>query len=113
MRVARSLFNTKPVSAGLHQIFRQIAFVLVFFAIMASTGLAQSESGSAAIEGKIADPNSQAIAGATVTIRNQETGYTRRLTTDGRGQFIASVMPVGIYVVEASAGGFATVKAKT
>ena len=110
MRVARSLFNTKPVSAGLHQIFRQIAFVLVFFAIMASTGLAQSESGSAAIEGKIADPNSQAIAGATVTIRNQETGYTRRLTTDGRGQFIASVMPVGIYVVEASAGGFATVK---
>lgn len=71
---------------------------------------AQSESGSAALEGQITDPNAQAIGGATVTVRNQETGYTRRLTTDARGQFIASVMPVGTYAVEAAANGFATVK---
>lgn len=71
---------------------------------------AQSESGSAALEGTITDPNAQPLPGATVTIRQQETGYTRKLVTDTRGQFVASVLPIGLYVVETSANGFATTR---
>lgn len=84
-----------------------LSFLLCAFSVC---GFAQSESGSAAIEGTITDPNAQSISGATVTVRNQETGYTRRLMTNMRGQFIASVMPVGAYVVEATANGFAIVR---
>ncbi|MGH9800034.1 MAG: carboxypeptidase regulatory-like domain-containing protein, partial [Blastocatellia bacterium] len=110
MRVAHLLFNTKLIFSGLAQVIRRTASVLVFATIFGASVFAQSESGSAAIEGTITDPNGQAISGAAVTVRNQETGYTRRLTTDARGQFIASVMPVGVYSIEATANGFATIK---
>src|SRR5262249_23969801 len=86
-------------------------FSTLFMLCALSFGVcAQCESGSAALEGVISDPNGHALAGATITIRNQETGYMRRLTSDGRGQFIASVMPIGRDGIEASASGFAAVK---
>jgi carboxypeptidase family protein len=68
---------------------------------------AQSESGSAAIEGTVTDSNSSALSGATVTIRNQDTGYSRTIVTDSNGRFSAGVMPVGTYVIKAVATGFA------
>ncbi|HZS06375.1 MAG TPA: carboxypeptidase regulatory-like domain-containing protein [Blastocatellia bacterium] len=80
---------------------------LCLFSVIA---LAQSESGSAALEGVVSAPGAQVVAGATVTVRNIETGYTRTLSTDERGRFIASVMPVGLYAVEVKAGGFATAR---
>jgi hypothetical protein len=110
MRVARFLINFKSGLAGMAQIINRTALAMAFVAIAGITVFAQSESGSAAIEGTITDQNAQAIKGVTVMIRNQETGYTRHLTTDYRGQFIASVMPVGIYVVKATAIGFANVQ---
>src|SRR5262245_14952753 len=94
--------------------FTKVLFTLACLSILLCAlsvcGYAQSESGSAAIEGAITDPNGHALAGATVTIRNRETGYVRKLTTDARGQFIASVMPVGAYTVEVTANGFAVAK---
>lgn len=110
MRVARFLINPNSDLASVAQIIRRAALILLFAAIVGITALAQSESGSAAIEGTITDQNAQAVSGASVTVRNQETGYTRRLTTDSRGQFVASVMPVGTYVVEATANGFSKIK---
>lgn len=71
---------------------------------------AQSESGSAAMEGTVTGPNNTAVAGATVTIRNQETGYSRTVVTDANGRFAAGVMPVGAYAVKAAATGYAVTK---
>ena len=93
--------------------FRFLAHTLILLALalLFSVGAqAQSESGSAALEGTITDPNAQPLPGAIITIRQQETGYTRRLTTDVLGQFVASVLPIGLYVVEVSANGFATTR---
>lgn len=103
-------FLTCKKTQGIASIARRIASIAIIATAMSLCALAQSESGSAAIEGTITDQNAQAINGATVTIRNQETGYARKLTTDVRGQFIASVMPVGTYAIEVAAGGFATAK---
>src|SRR5262249_15112042 len=94
--------------------FARFLFTLICLPILlcglSGISYAQSESGSAAIEGTVTDPNGQAISGAIITIQNRETGYTRKLTTDGRGQFVASVMPIGQYSLEAAAGNFTTVK---
>jgi hypothetical protein len=68
---------------------------------------AQSESGAAAVEGAIVDPDGKGIPGAAVTIRNVETGYSRSVTTDATGHFRAAAMPVATYVIDAKADGFA------
>ena len=48
------------------------------------------------------------MPGATVIIRNQETGSQRQLTTDGSGLYNAPSVSVGRYSVSASKEAFAT-----
>ena len=85
---------------------RQIVLNIFFICLFLISAMAQSESGSSAVEGLIVDSNAQTIPGATVMVRNTETGYTRNIVTDERGRFIASVMPVGTYSVEIKVIGF-------
>lgn len=75
--------------------------------LFTSTALfAQSESGSAAIEGTVRDSNNAVVAGATVTVRNEEIGLERTTSTNGDGIFAIRVLPVGLYTVQVSATGF-------
>jgi hypothetical protein len=67
---------------------------------------AQSESGSAAIEGSIVDPTGLVVRAATVTLRNLETGLVRTTASDAAGRFIFQAVPVGAYAVDADAAGF-------
>ncbi len=66
---------------------------------------AQSESGSAGIEGIVSEASGNPVAGATVIIKNKETGYTRTVTTDAKGRYVAGVLPVGLYDIEATLSG--------
>ncbi len=74
--------------------------------IFISAAFAQSETGSASIEGTITDSNGAIVPGASVKVRNTETGLERNATTDGNGRFSARVLPVGIYTVSVTASGF-------
>ncbi len=74
--------------------------------VMITGVLAQAESGSAAIEGTVADANGAVIAGATINIRNTETGLERNTVTDSNGRFSSRVLPVGRYAVTVEANGF-------
>jgi hypothetical protein len=69
---------------------------------------AQSESGSAAVEGTVIDANGAAVSGANVTVRNIETGLQRVANSDDAGRYSVRVLPVGRYSVEVKASGFAT-----
>ena len=69
---------------------------------------AQSESGAAAVEGQVIDPDGKPVADAAVMVRNTATGYARALTSGPGGRFSAAAMPVGPYAIEARAAGFAT-----
>jgi len=69
--------------------------------------IAQSESGSAAIEGTVTDANRAAVSGASVTVRNLETGLERVATTDEGGRYAIRVLPVGRYTIRVQAPGFA------
>jgi hypothetical protein len=86
-------------------------WVVLYLFLAATLGLyAQSESGRAAIEGSVSDPSGMLIPSAAVTIQETQTGLQRKLTTNTEGQFRAAALPVGTYIVEATASGFGTVR---
>lgn len=98
-----------------NRIFRQSLFITANFLILTFCLLsvsAQSEAGSASIEGTVADANGAVVQGASVNIKNSETGLERNVTTDGEGRFAASVLPVGNYQVTVAASGFAQTTAE-
>ena len=75
--------------------------------VTAATAFAQSESGSAAIEGQLLDTNGAGISGASITVRNNETGLARSASVNSAGRFNVPVLPLGRYSVKAEAKGFA------
>jgi hypothetical protein len=61
---------------------------------------------TAGISGQVEDATGGAVAGATVTIRNLETGATRSMLTDLNGSFRALSLPLGLQEVKAEKPGF-------
>ena len=82
--------------------FLKFSFLSLFF--LAATVHAQIVGGS--ITGTVHDPNGATVAGATVEVRQLETGATRTLTTAQDGRFFAPSVPVGHYAVTVSQQGF-------
>jgi len=60
------------------------------------------------ISGLVKDSTGASLAGATVTVRQIETGATRILATNGDGRFYAPSVPVGDYLVSVAHDGFET-----
>jgi hypothetical protein len=67
---------------------------------------AQSQALNGQIEGVVADSNGGAVANATVTIRNIETGTERTVTTDGSGVYRVPLLPLGNYRITIEAANF-------
>jgi hypothetical protein len=79
---------------------------LVLLLLAESSGIrAQIVGGS--IGGFISDPGGAAVSGASVTIRNLETGNERRLVSNASGFYSAPSVPIGRYAVTVSREGFA------
>ena len=58
------------------------------------------------ISGAVTDSQGGAIAGAKISIVNEDTKLTRSTTTDANGYYVASDLPVGLYSVIAEQAGF-------
>ncbi len=71
---------------------------------------AQSQATTGIIRGVVSDASGQPVAGASVTLRETQTGFQRQITTNDRGVFVASVLPLGTYDVTARAVGRAEAK---
>src|SRR5205085_4913073 len=68
---------------------------------------AQSQATTGVIEGIVYDQGNAVVNGATVTLKNKETGFERTAVTDDNGRFRAVLLPLGSYVLEAQKQGFA------
>jgi hypothetical protein len=79
-------------------------FPLLFLILFAAGVTAQIVGGS--ITGTVYDPNGATVAGASVQVRQIETGATRTLTTAQDGRFYAPSVPVGHYSVVVRQEGF-------
>src|SRR4051794_28475268 len=69
-----------------------------------TTASAQTFRGS--ILGTVADPRGDVVPGATVTVKNVDTGIERSTTTDTDGGYLVSELPIGLYSVSVEASGF-------
>jgi hypothetical protein len=62
----------------------------------------------ASIWGTVEDGSGAGLPGATVSVRNMETGAERKLVSDDRGRYSAPSIAIGRYQVSASKEGFAS-----
>jgi hypothetical protein len=83
---------------------QKFSFLILFFGLVIGAASGQIVGGS--ITGTVHDPNGAAVTGATVLVRQVETGATRTLTTGTDGRFFAPSVPVGHYSVTVSMDGF-------
>jgi hypothetical protein len=81
----------------------------VFLALAPSTLSAQAQATTGVIRGLVTDEANAPVAGAQVTLRNQETNVTRTVRTSDRGIYAAPLLPLGRYEVSIRAIGYAAV----
>src|ERR1043165_1846288 len=87
----------------------RLVVLCLCLALSAFSAFAQSEATTGNIEGRVLDPNQAAVPNVTVTAKNQATGFERRATTDGEGNYRIILLPPGSYTVTTSGvSGFQT-----
>ena len=86
-----------------------LAFGLICL-VLTLPAAAQFDTGT--ISGSVADSTGAVIPKATVTIRNVNTSFTKNLDTDSGGNYTASALPSGDYVITATAANFADAKSQ-
>ena len=78
--------------------------LLALLVILAGSASAQTFRGI--ILGTVTDSSGGTVPGATVTIKNVDTGLTRTLTTSDDGSYSAPELPIGNYSVTVERPGF-------
>ena len=84
--------------------------LILTLALLSGVALAQSQSTTGNIEGRVLDQNGAVVPGVALTATNQDTGFTKNATSDSDGNFIFVLLPPGNYKVEVAAvKGFAAI----
>src|SRR5512146_3190554 len=87
----------------------RIAKLIFLFVVAASlTSYVCAQTGTSSLRGTVTDPKGAVIAGATATLSNPQTGYTRTATTDRTGVYQFVAVPPATYQLKIEASGFAT-----
>src|SRR5215203_6129396 len=87
---------------------RIAALAACFLCLCAAPSFAQTVTGT--LQGTVKDPNGAVLPGATVLVRNVETGQERTLSTNEDGSYVATFLPIGRYHVTATGQGFGSVR---
>ncbi|MFZ4513069.1 MAG: carboxypeptidase regulatory-like domain-containing protein, partial [Geothrix sp.] len=75
-------------------------------ALLVAAAPLMAQTVSTQLGGRVLDAKGAAVAGATVVIRNQETGLTRTMQSSAEGRYLATMLPVGPYTVTVTKAGF-------
>ncbi len=87
---------------------RSILFCLLVLGASAAFSSLHAQSNSGSVNGTVTDPSGAVIPGATVSIQNPVSAYSRTATTDNAGQFHFSNLPFNPYHLTVVKDGFAT-----
>jgi hypothetical protein len=101
----KSLSPTNAGSLGFllrRRDLRLAVLLAAFVVLFALQGFAQE----ATIVGTVTDPSGAAVANATVTLTNNDTGVERTIPTANDGNYVAPDLHIGHYTVRANAAGF-------
>src|SRR5689334_21395852 len=92
----------RPVTGG--SMGNKIISFILFLAAAVRIAPAQVLYGS--IVGNVRDASEAAVAGATVTITNTDTNYTRQTSTNESGGYDLAAVPAGSYILKVNKDGF-------
>jgi hypothetical protein len=93
--------------------FRTAIYAIALLAVVvfgALPMLAQFDTGT--INGRVTDVSGAVVANAALAVQNVGTGIQKNFVTDQNGNFVASSLPYGTYVVTIRASGFAENKSQ-
>src|SRR5687768_4243396 len=74
--------------------------------LLIGAGIAVAQDYRGRIQGAVTDTSKSVIAGAAVTLRNNNTGVTTTRSTDGTGRYLFDLVEPGAYTVAIELGGF-------
>ncbi|MGO9518025.1 MAG: carboxypeptidase regulatory-like domain-containing protein, partial [Candidatus Korobacteraceae bacterium] len=86
---------------------KAMAAVVVVFCLALSLALSAQTTGNSSMSGVVADPTGAVVPGATVTIHNPVSQFSRTTTTDSGGRFSFPSLPLNPYHLSVTMTGFA------
>ena len=87
---------------------RVVTLLTVFFLAFSMMVFAQTATSS--LRGTVTDPKGAVLPGATITLSNSATGYSRTTKSGNEGAYQFLEVPPATYTLTVTASGFATVK---
>ena len=87
---------------------RVVTLLAGFFLILSTFALSQTATTS--LRGTVFDPKGAVVSGATVTLTDPSTGFSRKTTSDSQGGYQFLELPPAKYDVAVNAPGFGTMK---
>src|SRR5438034_11068245 len=91
----------------MHLPMRRIISLTILLVAFAAPSSAQRITAS--LRGTVTDSTGAVVPGATVTVKNENTGFSRSTITNGSGSYSFGELPTGPYTVEVSLTGFKSV----
>lgn len=85
---------------------RMLWFGAVMLFVWGAMSVAQTITGT--VRGTVTDPSGAVVAKAAVAVTNVATGVVTKTKTDNSGLYNVQFLPIGQYVITATAPGFAT-----
>jgi hypothetical protein len=82
--------------------------LLLTFALLLGLSAASAQTITATVRGTVIDPAGAAVAGASVTARNVDTGVKTSTVSNQDGAYNIQFLPIGTYTVSATGAGFET-----
>ena len=85
---------------------RSALFVILGMLLLGLAIPARAQTFRGTILGTVTDSSGAAISGATVTVKNEDTGLVRTVTTSSDGSYSVPELPIGKYRVTVEISGF-------
>jgi len=84
----------------------RIGLLTLFGTLLFLTQSTGAQTGTSTIRGEVSDAQGKMVAGATVTLKNPSTGFSRTQTTGPAGGYSFELIAPGDYTIEVEAKGF-------
>src|SRR5918995_1283743 len=81
---------------------------LAALVFLVAADIASAQSGTAGLRGTVMDEQGAHVPGATITLANAGTGFSRETVADASGDYQFVALPPGTYTVTAELAGFRT-----
>ncbi len=82
--------------------------LIVGLLLLLAQAAIQAQTINGTISGTVVDQQGAVVVGATVTVKNPETGFKRTMITNDDGSFKVTALPVANYIVSVEKSGFKT-----